>query len=146
MPSEFLLDANTAIYFIKNFPKVRHQFGRHALNFLPFVTAAELLFGAKASHRREENLRTYTEFISRLEIIYPDKRTLEIYSELRAQLKRKGRPIPLNDVWQAAIALQYDGIHVTSDEHFSVVSGLKTVDGMCNQLTLRAHSDIISKT
>lgn len=128
MPSEFLLDTNTAIYLIKSFPNVRRNFERNEVSFLPFVTAAELLFGAKASHRREENLRTYTDFISRLQILYPDRRTLEIYSELRAQLKRKGRPIPLNDVWQAAIAVQHDAILVTSDEHFSVVSGLRVVD------------------
>ena len=37
----------------------------------------------------------------------------------------KGRPIPENDIWIAAIALQYDLTLITRDTHFGEVDNLK---------------------
>jgi len=39
-------------------------------------------------------------------------------------LLAKGRPIPENDVWIAALARQHDLVLVTRDEHFAEVDGL----------------------
>jgi tRNA(fMet)-specific endonuclease VapC len=47
-----------------------------------------------------------------------------LYGRIAQQLRRKGRPIPQNDIWIAATALQYDLTLVTRDEHFKQVEGL----------------------
>ena len=96
------------------------------IHYLPFITAAELLYGAKRSARPADNLRTYLEFISRFTILYPGRQTLETYGDLRVILKRLGNPIPANDVWQAALALEHDAVLVTNDRHFAAVPGLRT--------------------
>jgi tRNA(fMet)-specific endonuclease VapC len=47
------------------------------------------------------------------------------YGEIKDQLSKKGRPIPENDIWVAAVALQYDLTLVSRDEHFGLVPGLR---------------------
>jgi tRNA(fMet)-specific endonuclease VapC len=128
MPSEYLLDTNIVIFLFLNHPAVRRQEHRKPLRYLPFITASELLFGAKRSGRREENLRAYNAFLDRLTILFPNRKTLELYSDLRLALWKIGRPIPENDLWQAAIAIQQNAILVTNDDHFAVVPGLLTED------------------
>lgn len=128
MPSEYLLDTNIAIFLFQNHPQVRSQEQQKPLRYLPFVTASELLFGAKRSGRREENLRSYNAFLDRFTILFPDRKTLGVYSDLRLALRKIGRPIPENDLWQAAIAIQHNAVQVTNDDHFAVVQGLITED------------------
>ena len=60
-------------------------------------------------------------------IVFPcDLETAQWYGIIKDQLRRKGRPIPDNDIWIAAIAMQYDLILVTRDSHFDEVESLQT--------------------
>lgn len=124
MPDEYFLDTNVAIYFLQGLPSVEKEVRRHTLRYLTFITAAELLYGAKRSARREHNPRIYEQFLSRFNILFPDRRTLDVYSDVRARLKETGRPLPLNDVWQASLALQHGAVLVTNDQHFQGIPGL----------------------
>lgn len=126
MASEYLLDSNTAIYYLNGDPDVIASAERHALHYLPFITATELLYGAKRSGRRRENLRVCLEFLSRFVILYPRRETLEAHSNLRVTLRELGRPIPANDLWLAALSLEYGAVLVTNDKHFAAVPGLRT--------------------
>ena len=49
------------------------------------------------------------------------------YGEIKLQLRRKGRPIPENDIWISAIAKQYELTVVTRDDHFNEVDNLRTL-------------------
>jgi len=46
---------------------------------------------------------------------------------LKASLRRKGKPIPENDIWIAAIAYQHDLTLITRDKHFSEIDELKII-------------------
>jgi tRNA(fMet)-specific endonuclease VapC len=60
-------------------------------------------------------------------LVFPcDLETAQWYGIIKNQLRRKGSPIPDNDIWIAAIALQYDLILVTRDSHFNEVESLQT--------------------
>ena len=126
MPSEYPLDTNIVVYLFHNQLGVRSQMARHRPALLPFITAAELLYGAKRSTRPQDNLREYNIFLTKFAILYPNRRTLDIHSDLRLALQMIGKPIPENDLWQAAIAIQHDAILVTNDNHFAAVPGLRT--------------------
>jgi tRNA(fMet)-specific endonuclease VapC len=54
-------------------------------------------------------------------------KTAEIYARIRLQLKRKGKPIPENDIWIAAICVEHDVPLATSDGHFLEIDALKVV-------------------
>lgn len=53
-----------------------------------------------------------------------DETTAEFYAQVFFELRQKGRPIPSNDLWLAASALQHGLALATYDDHFSAISGL----------------------
>ena len=57
-------------------------------------------------------------------ILSCDAVTAFFYKDVKDKLRRIGKPIPENDIWIAAIALQYDLTLITQDEHFREVPGL----------------------
>jgi predicted nucleic acid-binding protein len=56
-----------------------------------------------------------------------DKDTAERYADVRDELKRRGQPIPGNDLWIAALVRQYALPLISRDKHFDLVRGLKRV-------------------
>jgi len=71
------------------------------------------------------NVTLVEEFASSCTVIGTDAGTARSYGSLKAQLKGKGRPIPENDIWIAASALQHGLVLATSDSHFEYVEGLQ---------------------
>ncbi|MBE9080209.1 PIN domain-containing protein [Romeria aff. gracilis LEGE 07310] len=67
------------------------------------------------------------EFISDNRVVNCDTDTARQYGEVKNRLRAKGRPLPENDIWIAALALQYGTTLVTRDAHFQQVAGLRTV-------------------
>jgi tRNA(fMet)-specific endonuclease VapC len=51
--------------------------------------------------------------------------TAAAYAMVRERLRRKGRPIPENDVWISALAVEHGLEIVSRDEHFDEVVGLR---------------------
>ena len=49
------------------------------------------------------------------------------YGEIKAQLKSIGKPIPENDIWIAALAIEHGMDLVTADQHFNHIKKLQTV-------------------
>lgn len=57
-------------------------------------------------------------------MLVSDTATGQAYGQIKSALRAKGRPIPENDIWIAAIAMQYNLVLATRDEHFREVDGL----------------------
>ncbi len=95
--------------------------------FLPLVALGELYKGALTSARPEHNRRLVEDFLLIAALLHPDSATADAYAQTAVKLKRKGRPIPENDIWIAAVALECDMILATRDEHFREVEGLDLV-------------------
>ena len=49
------------------------------------------------------------------------------YGEIKNSLKEKGKPIPENDIWIAAIAKEHNLVLITKDKHFKLVDDIKIV-------------------
>ena len=56
--------------------------------------------------------------------------TAEHYSNIFLQLKISGKPIPTNDIWIAASAMENGMPLATFDKHFSNIQGLLLVPGL----------------
>lgn len=92
--------------------------------YLPVPAVGELRFGALNSGRSEENLRRIDFFLERCRILDVRLSTADAYARVRLALKKKGRPIPENDMWIAALCVEHGLPLATYDEHFDEVGGL----------------------
>ncbi len=94
---------------------------------LPLIVLGELRAGFAAGNREAENLTALTQFLGsqRVSVLHPDEITTEHYARIFLQLRDKGVPIPTNDLWIAALAIQHDITLCTSDAHFDQVDGLR---------------------
>ena len=93
---------------------------------LSTVVLGELLCGFSAGQREADNRRELAAFLesNRVLIIPVDVRTAEFYANIYLGLRRKGTPIPTNDLWIAAIALQHGLAVFTYDKHFFGIDGI----------------------
>lgn len=77
--------------------------------YLPFVVVAELRDGFRKGSRREENEARPERFLKTAGgILYADAETVEHWVAIAHALQLRGRPIPVHDMWIAALALQHD--------------------------------------
>jgi len=124
VPGETALDSTTAIRYLNGDPAVIARVTALRTVVLPVVVVGELLFGAENSSRPLENLTRYLQFIDACTFVPMGRETAGLYSRTRSVFKRKGRPIPDNDLSIAAQCLEHDWTLATDDEHFANVEGL----------------------
>lgn len=123
MNGSFLLDTNIVIAILNQETTfIERLTGINA--FVPSIALGELYFGAYKSARVELNLKRIEDFLIGYRMLACDKATADIYGQIKVKLEAKGRPLPENDIWIAAIAVQYGLKLVTRDEHFREVDGL----------------------
>lgn len=96
---------------------------------MPVPVLAELRFGFLNGTRGRENEATLVRFLdrARVEVLPCDEDTAVRYAELKLQLKKQGTPIPLNDVWIAALVLQHQATLFTRDSDFERIPQLPRV-------------------
>jgi tRNA(fMet)-specific endonuclease VapC len=94
---------------------------------LPVTVVGELTFGAPNSGRVEENLRRVGELVARCRVLDVDLSIARVYAEIRLDLKKKGTPIPENDIWIAAVCKQHGLPLASTDDHFAHVDGLVVI-------------------
>jgi tRNA(fMet)-specific endonuclease VapC len=87
---------------------------------VPAVVLAELYSGFRAGIRWAENTEQLARFLSKpsVRVLNVTEETALRYAEVDVYLRKRGRPIPRNDVWIAAAAIEYGMQLVTLDEHF----------------------------
>ncbi len=93
--------------------------------FIPAVVIGELYYGAYKSGRAEKNRQTVAAFAKSRVILNCDSSTGDAYGQIKYALRLKGRPIPENDMWIAALTLQYDGILISRDAHYAEIENLR---------------------
>ena len=72
-----------------------------------------------------KNLERIDEFAADSVVLECNTDTARRYGEIKHALRVKGHPIPENDIWIAAIALQHDMTLITRDTHFGEIENLK---------------------
>ena len=94
--------------------------------WIPLITLAEIKAGFYGGNQRQRNEGLLQRLLSRptAGILSPGRETAEHYARLFVQLKRAGTPIPDNDLWIAALALEHDLTLVTRDRHFASIPQL----------------------
>ena len=90
------------------------------------VVLGELLSGFKAGAKEKKNRKELEEFLEnpRVSIVEIGEETAEFYSEIYLNLRKKGTPVPTNDIWIAACAMERGLVLYTFDIHFKNIDGL----------------------
>ncbi|MBE7471528.1 MAG: VapC toxin family PIN domain ribonuclease [Anaerolineae bacterium] len=124
MSGRILLDTNIVIALFAGETAIQKRFAQAAAVFLPSIVLGELYFGAQKSGNVEANLMRIEEFAISSSVLTCDSETAKFYGAIKSALLAKGRPIPENDIWIAAIAQQHRLTLATRDAHFTQIEAL----------------------
>lgn len=124
MSGRYLLDTNIIIALFNGDPSIKTRLETAAEVFIPSVALGELHFGAAHSSRPEANADRIDDFATNSVVLQIDAETARHYGRLKGALRKKGQPIPENDIWIAACAIQHGLVLVTRDSHFQNLEGL----------------------
>ncbi len=91
---------------------------------MSITVLGELLFGAARSSKPDEGRQRIAELVRRCPVVAHSEQTAEQYAQIKAGLAAKGQPIPNNDMWIAAAAMQYGLTLAGRDDHFTWFDGL----------------------
>lgn len=94
--------------------------------WIPLIVLAEIKAGFYAGSEQQRNQILLRRLLSKatVQILLPGRETAEQYARLFVQLKRAGTPVPDNDLWIAALALEHDLMLITRDRHFQHIPQL----------------------
>ncbi len=121
-----LIDTNSYAAFKKKDADALMTFRTAEYIGVNIVVLGELFSGFKGGSKETENRKELEQFLDspRVYIIQMDEETAEFYAKIYWDLKRKGKPIPTNDLWVAASAMRHGLSLFTYDEHFKDIDGL----------------------
>lgn len=121
-----LLDTNAYVAFKRGDTEAVAVLRRAPEIALCPTVLGELLAGFACGNRNARNRRELSEFLRtpRVRVLGVDAETAEHYASAFALLRRKGRPVPTNDLWIAATALQHGYAVFSLDTHFTAIENL----------------------
>ncbi len=92
--------------------------------YIPIIVIGELYYGASFSTQVQRNTENVKKLTNHYQILSIDEETTVMYGNIKASLRKKGKPIPENDIWIAAIAMRFNLSLVTRDGHFTEIEGI----------------------
>lgn len=123
---KILLDTSAYVGFKRNVVEAVETIVRSELILFSSIVLGELMFGFRNGKRFKENMEDLNKFLQHdiVELVQVGKVASDRYSRIAAQLKQQGTPIPTNDIWIAAQAMEHGAEIITSDQHFEKINGL----------------------
>ncbi len=122
-----MLDTNAYTAFMLGQADVVDVIAHADKLYLNSIVMGELLGGFAAGTREPKNRAELVRFLEspRVDMLPITAQTADSYALVYAGLRRKGQPIPTNDLWIAASALEHGAALLTRDAHFSQIDGLR---------------------
>lgn len=122
-----MLDTSAYSAFGRGDQSVRGLFDDAELVQVPLIVCGELRAGFAAGGQAAANNTLLDTFLDQpfVEVLELTEKTTQLYADIFAVLKRKGKPIGTNDMWIAALCLEHDVPLATLDSDFKAVEGLK---------------------
>ncbi len=125
--SKILLDTNCYTTFLAGDHEVLQVLTEAQTTFMSIFVLGELYAGFKGGTREKENRNILGKFLKKPSVVTLNAsiETAQLFGIIKDMLKHAGRPIPINDVWIAAHALESGAELVTYDKHFLNIPGLR---------------------
>jgi len=124
-----MLDTNVYSALMQGRPEVVDRVRRAEQVLISSIVAGELLFAFRNGSRLNENLERFDAFLANAFVSWVPVTlvTADRFARIAAALRRKGRPLPTNDVWIAAHTLETGADLLSYDRHFEEIDGLPWV-------------------
>jgi predicted nucleic acid-binding protein len=120
-----ILDTNALSAFADGEAGVGEVLRRQTRAAIPVIVLGEFRYGIAQSKHRSAYEAWLESELPHFDVLDVTAETADSYATLRTALKRSGRPIPANDAWIAALALQHRLPILSRDQHFDVVPDLE---------------------
>jgi len=127
MTGNNVLDTNIVSAWLSGETVIADNIDNSEAVYIPITVVGELHYGAQYSTQVQKNTDNINAVLSRYDVLYIDEETAYRYGLIKAALRKKGKPIPENDIWIAAIIMQHDFTLISRDGHFNEIDGLKLV-------------------
>lgn len=125
--TKLLLDTNAYARLARGDEELLAALADADVIYLSVFVLGELIAGFRGGRHEAANRKGLKEFLkaSPVKLLLATEDTAERFGILKDALKRAGTPLPINDVWIAAHALETGATLVTWDGHFDCVAGLR---------------------
>lgn len=123
--TDYLLDTNIISALFKGEEIISSKIVDATNINIPVIALGELYYGIELSNTLKY-MADIEDIKATYELLVVDDITSKYYGTVKAALRKKGTPIPENDIWIAALALQHNLTLATRDKHFDEVDGLMT--------------------
>jgi predicted nucleic acid-binding protein len=120
-----ILDTNAVSAILAGDARIELLLSSFDRHHLPVVVIAEYQYGMVGSNLRRRLEAGFRLLESQSTVLNCERETADWYSTVRHELRVKGRPIPENDLWIAALARQHSLEIVSRDPHFDAVEGVR---------------------
>lgn len=123
-----VLDTSVVVAVLRRVPGLMERVRTAEELLVPLVALGELEYGVNLATPPERQREAVRVFMESATLLLPTARTAAEYGRVKAALKAAGTPLPENDVWIAAVALEHGLPLAARDAHFAHVANLTLLD------------------
>ncbi len=120
-----ILDTNALSAFVDGDPAVGGVLSRQSRACVPVIVLGEFRYGIASSRHRADYEGWLDAHLRSFDVLAVTEETAIAYAALRAILRKNGTPIPANDAWIAALAIEHGLPVLSRDGHFDAVPGIR---------------------
>jgi len=120
-----LVDTNALSAAADDDPAVVSILARADQMTIPVIVLGEYRYGIAQSRNRDRYESWLAGLLQDCFVLDINEPTTHHYAEITLELKRRGKPIPTNDLWIAALCRQHGLPLLSRDLHFDSVAGIK---------------------
>lgn len=128
MSGDLVLDTSVVVAVLRRVPGIEVRLDQAERLWLPVIALGELELGVELSSNAGAQRAALDAFLSAVVVLPLTVATARQYAQLRGALTKTGTPIPENDLWIAALAVEHGWPVATRDAHFARVPGLAVQD------------------
>src|SRR3954468_25092335 len=118
-----LLDTSIVIHAFRRHNQISETLDGIDNIYISVTVIGKLYYGAYKSDNTAKQIAQIQAFLNNCLLLPPDMATAIIHGDIKAVLAKKRKPIPENDIWIGAVAIQHNLPLFTTDRHFLEIEG-----------------------
>lgn len=118
------LDTNIIVELLRGNSRVSSYLAENKNFVISAIVLGELEFGVQNAKQYVKHTKQLKDFMVGVQVISLDQQTAVLYGKIKTELRKLGKPIPDNDIWIAALTMQYNATLLTNDAHFKNIEAL----------------------